>query len=369
MTSIESVEGVGPVAAKKLREVFVSSAELLAVQNPSQLHAKTNLGEGTCLKIVRNARQLVGTFGFMSGLDVEKAMATKPRLKTGVAEVDAYLLGGIEAGTIVELFGPARGGKTQWCAQLAVRAQMPLEQGGLGGRVLWLDTEGSFEPHIIRAVAYRFGLDPDVVLDNIGRAEVVLSTQMSELFETIPQLCMDQGRRLVIVDSLTGLFRVEYTSLDQLRVRQRDINQLLSQMRRAAVATGCIFVYTNQVMANISPISKNPLIPVGGHVLAHGSDYRFYTKRKMKDIREIELQDNAGIPEFKSDVLIGWGGLYGSAKEKAEMEPRVQEYLRSRGIQTTVDKADDDSKRRGKSGRAKRKEVEYDEEEEEETEE
>ncbi|TXT55232.1 MAG: DNA repair and recombination protein RadA [Candidatus Thorarchaeota archaeon] len=332
MTDLESVSGVGPAAAKKLREVFVTTAELLAVQNPVELQAKTKLGEGTVDKIIKNARELVGTFGFKSGLEVEQDMAELPRLSTGISKLDDELLGGIEIGSIVEFFGPSRGGKTQWAAQLAVMTQLPLEQGGLDGRVLWLDSESSFKPWIIRANAIRFGMDPDVALGNIGRAQIILSSQLMDLFDSIPQLCAENDYKLVIVDSLTGLFRVEYTGLEMLKVRQQDMNGLLNTMRRTASATNTIFAYTNHVMAKISLYGGNPNHPVGGHTISHASDYRFYTRRSKKDKRKLDLQDNAGVPEFSFELTIGWGGFYGSSAEKKEVEPKIKEYFDKHGF-------------------------------------
>ena len=332
MTELEAVPGVGPAVAKKLREAYVTTAELLAVQNPVELLKRAKLGEGTTEKIIKNARQLVGKFGFRSGLEIEQEMATKPRLKTGVTKIDDCLLGGIEVGSIVEIFGPARGGKTQWVSQLAVMAQLPLDKGGLEGRVLWLDTESSFKPWVIRANAVRFGLDPDIALGNIGRAEIVLSGQIAEIFESIPQLCAEQNYKLVVIDSFTGLFRAEYTGLESMRIRQQDMNGLLNQMRRTATATEAIFAYTNQVMAKISSYGGNPNAPVGGHIISHASDYRFYTRRTKADVRKIELQDNAGLPEFDVDVVVGWGGLYTDSKTKKEHEPDVLEYFEKRGI-------------------------------------
>ncbi|TFH05892.1 MAG: hypothetical protein E4H14_11840 [Candidatus Thorarchaeota archaeon] len=94
MTELEAVAGVGPAVAKKLRDAFVTTAELLAVQNPIELQAKTKLGEGTALKVIKSARKIVGKFGFRSGLEIEKEMATKPRLKTGIAKMVEAMLGG-----------------------------------------------------------------------------------------------------------------------------------------------------------------------------------------------------------------------------------------------------------------------------------
>lgn len=331
MTELEAVSGVGPAAAKKLREAFVTTAELLAVQNPVELQKRVKLGEGTASKLVRNARVLVGRFGFKSGLEVEQEMATKPRLKTGLQELDDALLGGIEEGSIVEFYGPARGGKTQWCSFLAVRAQLPVEEGGLGGRVLWLDSESSFKPWVIRGNAIRFGFDPDIALGNIGHAEILLSGQITEIFESIPQMCAEQDYKLVILDSFTGLFRAEYTGLDQLKERQQDMNSILNQMRRTAAATGAMFAYTNQATAKISNYGGNPNAPVGGHVLSHASDYRFYVRRSKADERKIALQDNAGVPEFDIAVKIGWGGMYESPKDKKSLEDVILEKLNKSG--------------------------------------
>jgi DNA repair protein RadA len=331
VTELEAVAGIGPAVAKKLRDASITTAELLAVQNPVELQTKTKIGEGTTLKIVKNARDLIGKFGFRSGLEIEQEMATKPRLKTGIEKMDEALLGGIEVGSIVELYGPARGGKTQWCAQLATMAMLPKEKGGLEGRVLWLDTESSFKPWNIRANAVRHGLDPDIALGNIGRAEVVFSGQIAEIFEQIPRMCAEEGYVMVVIDSFTGLFRAEYTGLESMRIRQQDMNALLNQMRRVATATDAIFVYSNQVMAKISTYGGNPNAPVGGHIISHASDYRFYTRRTKGDTRKIELQDNAGLPEFAAEVVVGWGGLYPDSKMKKEMEPDILEYFEKRG--------------------------------------
>ncbi|MHA1770718.1 MAG: AAA family ATPase [Candidatus Thorarchaeota archaeon] len=331
MISLEEVQGVGPTLAKKLRAVFVISAELLAVQNPVELQAKANIGEGTAVKIVQNARRLLKMDDFRSGIEVERAMREATRLTTGIKALDEHLMGGIEEGSIVEIYGAARGGKTQWCSYFAVRSQLPREEGGLEGRVLWLDTESSFKPWHVRAIAYRYKMDSDEVLGNIEHIPIVLSSQITEKFLTIPQLCAKGDYRLVIVDSLTSLFRVEYTGLDSLRIRQQAINSLLNVMRRTATATKTVFLYTNQVMAHISSYGGNPNQPVGGHILSHGSDYRFYTRRKGAGERILTLNDNAGIPEFTINLVNGWGGFYASKSDMKDIEPEVMSYLVSQG--------------------------------------
>jgi DNA repair protein RAD51 len=54
------------------------------------------------------------------------------------------------------MFGEFRTGKTQLCHQLAVTCQLPIDQGGGEGKCLYIDTEGTFRPERLLAVAERY---------------------------------------------------------------------------------------------------------------------------------------------------------------------------------------------------------------------
>lgn len=73
----------------------------------------------------------------------------------GSTDLDNLLGGGIETGSITEIFGEFRTGKTQLCHTLCVTAQRPLDQGGAEGRVIYIDTEGTFRPQKLVAIAER----------------------------------------------------------------------------------------------------------------------------------------------------------------------------------------------------------------------
>ena len=51
-------------------------------------------------------------------------------IKTGSDAVDQLLKGGLETGSITELYGEFRTGKTQLCHQLCVTCQLPIKDGG-----------------------------------------------------------------------------------------------------------------------------------------------------------------------------------------------------------------------------------------------
>lgn len=54
-----------------------------------------------------------------------------------------------------KVFGEFRTGKSQLCHQLAVMCQLPVDMGGAEGRCLWIDTEGTFRPERLLAIAER----------------------------------------------------------------------------------------------------------------------------------------------------------------------------------------------------------------------
>lgn len=72
---------------------------------------------------------------------------------------DIFWSGGFETGSITELFGEFRTGKTQLCHQLCVTCQLPVDRGGGEGKALFIDTEGTFRPQRLVAIAERYGLD------------------------------------------------------------------------------------------------------------------------------------------------------------------------------------------------------------------
>ena len=62
--------------------------------------------------------------GFTTAYDVHEQRSETIRLTTGSKEFDKLLQGGVEAGSITELFGEFGTGKTQLCHQLAVTCQV-----------------------------------------------------------------------------------------------------------------------------------------------------------------------------------------------------------------------------------------------------
>lgn len=102
-------------------------------------------------------------------------------------------LGGIETGAITELFGEFRTGKSQLCHTLAVTCQLPVDMGGGEGKCLYIDTEGTFRPVRLLAVADRYGLNGEEVLDNVAYARAYNADHQQQLLASAGAL-MSESR-------------------------------------------------------------------------------------------------------------------------------------------------------------------------------
>jgi len=157
-------------------------------------------------------------------------------LSTGSRCLDELLGGGLKPPVLLELAGPQASGKTQLCHQLAVMAQLPPGEGGLGSRVLYIDTEGTFRPERIVSMAEYRGLDPREALENIVYVEAQSLDDLVEAVLSIGRL--EVG--LVVVDSIAYPF-ISPRSVGEAR---RSWGRLAALLKRLASWSG-VAVVTN----------------------------------------------------------------------------------------------------------------------------
>ena len=108
-------------------------------------------------KCLEAAGKLV-ELGFTTAKEYAVQRSSMLKLTTGSGELDKILGGGMETGSMTELFGEFRTGKTQLCHTLAVTCQLPMDQGGGEGKALYIDTEGTFRPERLAEIATRYGM-------------------------------------------------------------------------------------------------------------------------------------------------------------------------------------------------------------------
>lgn len=305
---ITDIDGVGESTASKLRDGGFTNVEAIAVTPVRELVEKTGIGEKTAIEISRKARELLG-LDFTTAMELYEKRKKSLRLTTGSKNLDDLLAGGIETQTIIELIGEFGSGKSQICMQLCVTEQLPTEKGGLGGKVLFLDTEGTFYPRRVYEIAQARGLDPDQVLKNIIYARCYNSDHQILLVNRAFKVVGEEGVKLVIVDSLISHFRGEYIGRESLSERQQRLNEHIHKLLRLAEAYNCAVVITNQIQSNPATFFGDPNKPAGGNIIAHASTHRIYLRKSKGNTRIAKVIDSPCLPEDSTTFVITSNGI------------------------------------------------------------
>jgi len=231
------------------------------------------------------------------------------RCSTGSEALDDMLAGGIETKAMTELVGQYSAGKTQICLKLCVMAQLPPEKGGLSGRALFFDTEGTFSAQRIHQIAQAMELDPESILDGILVSRVYTSDHQILLLDHSFKVCREEEIKLVIVDSLISHFRSEYIGRESLAERQQKLNNYLHKLLRLAEVYNLAVVVTNQAQANPNAFFGDPNRPAGGHVMAHACTHRVMLRKSKGAKRIARVFDSPYIPERECAFSISEKGI------------------------------------------------------------
>lgn len=217
---------------------------------------------------------------------------------------------------------------------------MPLSSGGGEGKACYIDTgappshvqsalqhvslthalfvclferaEGTFRPERVKAIAERFGLDPDAVLSNIIWARVYTADSLLDSLVQVAAQFAEQPFRLLVVDSIMAPFRVDYQGRGELSERQQKVGAVMSRLQKIASEFNVAVVVTNQVMADPSGMTfagADNKKPIGGHVIAHASTTRLYLKKGKAENRICKVVCSPYMPEAEGTFSITEGGV------------------------------------------------------------
>jgi DNA repair protein RadA len=294
--AVASLPGVGTKIAEKLKAAGYFDMMAIAAASPGELAGAAEIGETTAAKIINAARNALD-IGFESASKVFARRQKIGRITTGSKNLDALLGGGIETGSTAEFHGAFASGKSQIGFQLAVNVQLPPERGGLGGACLFVDTENTFSPERIQAMATALKLDPKKVLGNIIVGRAYNSDHQMLLIEKASELIKQKKIKLIVVDSVTALFRADFTGRGELAARQQKLNRHLHKLQRLADVYNVAVYMTNQVMTRPDVLFGDPTAPIGGHILGHFSGVRCYLRKSKGDTRIARIIDSPHLPE------------------------------------------------------------------------
>lgn len=315
---IQKLEGNGISSAdiKKLAEAGFHTVESVAFAAKKQLISIKGISEQKADKIIAEAGKLVH-LGFTTATEFHQKRSEIIQLTTGSRELDRLLGGGVETGAITEIFGEFRTGKSQLCHTLAVTCQLPIDQNGGEGKCLYIDTEGTFRPERLLAVAERYKLNGSEVLDNVAYARAYNTDHQTNLLIQASAMMAESRYALLIIDSATGLYRTDYSGRGELSARQMHLAKFMRMLLRLADEFGVAVVITNQVVAQVdgaSMFAADPKKPIGGNIIAHASTTRLQLRKGRGETRICKIYDSPCLPESEATFAINADGI-GDAKE------------------------------------------------------
>ena len=305
---IQDLAGVGPVTANKLREAGYDSISSLAIAPIRELVEKAGLEASVAHKISKAARETIQT-DFVTAKQLWERRQTLLRLSFGSNNLNKLLGGGLETQAITEFVGEFGAGKSQISMKLSIQAQLPAAEGGLEGKTLFIDTEGTFAAQRVFQIAQASGQDPDKVLDGIIYSRVYNSDHQILTVDHAFKICKEENVKLMVVDSILSHFRGEYIGRESLSERQQRLNSHLHKLLRIAQALNLAVVVTNQVQANPQAFFGDPMRPAGGNIMAHASTHRIMLKKASQGLRVAKVIDSPYLPESETYFQITEKGV------------------------------------------------------------
>jgi RecA/RadA recombinase len=142
------------------------------------------------------------------------------------------------------------------------------------------------------------------VLDNVLIARCQNHEQQHEMLAAVAAKITDAEEpvKLLIVDSVMGLFRVEFSGRGELAERQQKLGQHIRELVKIASEFNVAVLLTNQVTADpgnmfVSDAKK----PVGGNILAHYVHTRVYLRKGKGNQRIAKSESTSGASDARRE--------------------------------------------------------------------
>ncbi|XP_073923823.1 DNA repair protein RAD51 homolog 2 isoform X6 [Castor canadensis] len=163
------------------------------------------------------------------GIKIQKSVLSPAFLSTTLSALDEALHGGVACGSLTEITGPPGCGKTQFCIMMSVLATLPTDMGGLGGAVVYIDTESAFSAERLIEIAEsrfpRYFNTEEKLLLTSSKVYLYRELTCDEVLQRINSLeeeIISKGVKLVIIDSVASVVRKEFDTQLQGNIKERN---------------------------------------------------------------------------------------------------------------------------------------------------
>lgn len=200
----------------------------------------------------------------------------------GCSQFDRLLGGGIEKGSVTLIYGEAGAGKTNVCLQLARNVAIN------GDKVAYIDSEGLSSERLSQVF-----VGHEESIKNLLIFEVHSFAEQSDRIDKIEKLAATGTISLVIIDSLTMFYRLNYEDSYVRNDFIRQTEALLNMARQYEIAV----MITSQVYSNIT---NGGVEFLGGHALHHNAKTIIRLDKRTEGRRAAVIMKHRSLPEGRS---------------------------------------------------------------------
>jgi DNA repair protein RadB len=180
------------------------------------------------------------------------------RVKTGIKPLDELLGGGFQPGAINLIYGEAASGKTTLVLLTAVN----FLKKSKATKCIYIDSDSKINIDRLEEIAAHKKLS---VLNQFNLFIPYTFKEQEEVIEHLQRL---SPSILVILDSVTSLYRAEITGEEETYRLNKELNRQLGYMAELARTSGSCFILTGQVR---SVLDSNQIEPVASRLLGYWS--------------------------------------------------------------------------------------------------
>ncbi|CAA2996461.1 DNA repair protein RAD51 homolog 3 isoform X1 [Olea europaea var. sylvestris] len=284
-----------PISASQRGKLISSgytSLSSLSSVSPSRLAQDLKISENEALEILKVASRRSGlditdigacaiVNGAQTAWDILHEEESSVRITTSCSDLDDILGGGINCKEVTEVGGVPGIGKTQLGIQLAINVQIPADYGGLEGKAVYIDTEGSFmverafqiaEACIEDMQEYNSFLrkdfqacqnrkDPKDFLDNIFYFRICSYTEQIAVINYLEKFVSEhKDVKAVVIDSITFHFRQDF---EDMALRTRLLGGMALKLMKLAKTFNLAVILLNQVTTKYSEGSFQLTLALG----------------------------------------------------------------------------------------------------------
>ncbi len=190
-------------------------------------------------------------------------MDHKPILPTGMPFIDRLLEGGLHTGEVTTVFGEAATGKSTLAYQSLINvAKMELS-------TIYIDTEHKFNTRRIAQID-----DKTDISDFIAVFQPETFTQQIQYLKNLKDLLNERPFKLLIIDTISNLYRLELCSIEKKIALRRLLEQHLARIHCETRRYGLFTLIISQVRS-----FKGKTTPIG-------EDCLYAYSRKVLELRK-----------------------------------------------------------------------------------